>query len=492
MMPPLVVPPRRRFCVPARGRRAMPALEALVPAAVLAAIVATAPVDAAEPGAAAASASAPVSLDECLRAGLADNPEIAALRAEFEAAAAGRRAAESGRRPRVYGEAGWRRSDNQVIVFSDKLTAGEFTAADFGLDSLNDPDPIDHEIIAVGVDLPIDVTGTIGAGIAAARGSEGAAAARLEAATIDLTARITEAYYGVALADAAVEVARETLQHAGRHESIASARADHGDALRSELLRARAARLESEHALERRRADTALARTRLALLMGAPTRPIAATAPIPATLEEVGALEDWLARAADRSDIEAARRGSEAAGEAARAARATRGPEMAGTARYELNANGLDGGSGSYLLGLSVRWNAYDGGRGARIDEAAARAAAAAARERALADGARLEIERAWRDAGVADAALVSATEGAAAAEEARRITAERYAAGLVPLTDLLDTEKAALDLRLAALAARYDAAVARVRLRRSAGRLTPAVAAPSGTPEPAAPGATP
>ena len=457
----------------------MHALAALLPAAVLASIAAAVTVAAAEP------ALGPVSLDECLRAGLADNPEIAALRAEFDATTAGRRAAESDRRPRVYGEAGWRRSDNQVIVFSDKLTAGEFTAADFALDTLNDPDPVDHGLVAVGVELPIDVTGGTGAGIAAARGSEAAAAARLGAAAIDLAARITEAYYDIALADAAAEVARDALERAGNHEAIARARAERGDALRSEPLRARAARFESERVHERRRADAALARTRLAVLMGTPARPIAATAPIPETLPDVGPLEDWLAGVADRSDLEAARRGSESAGEAARAARATRGPEMAGMARYERNANGLDGGSGSYLVGLSVRWNAYDGGRGARIDEATARAAAATARERALADGARLEIERAWRDAAVADAAVVSATDGVAAAEEARRITADRYAAGLVPLTDLLDTEGAALDLRLAALAARHDAAVARVRLRRSAGRLevpaAPAGAAPSG-----------
>jgi len=479
-------PARRSFCVAVGGARAIRALAAVVPMAVLAGMAgagaaAVPPAPAAPP--AIASSPAPsttglVTLEECLRAGLADSAGIAALRADTAATEAGRRAAETGYRPRVYGEAAFRRSDNQVVVFSDTLTAGEFTSADFELDNLNNPDAINHGLLAVGVELPIDVTGGVGAGIAAARGSAAAAVARLEAAEVDLTARLTEAYYGVALADAAAVVARETLERATRHEQVAVQRADSGDALRSEPLRARAARFERERELERRRADAALARTRLAVLMGTPTRSIDVTAPIPAALEDVGALADWLDGAAGRPDIEAARLGSDAAGEAARAVRATRGPEMAGTARYERNANGLDDGSGSYLLGVSVRWNAFDPGRGPRIDEAAAHATAAAARARVLEDGARLEIERAWRDAQVADAALVSATEGTAAAEEARRITAERYAAGLMPLTDLLDTESAALGLRLAALGAQYDAVVARVRLRQSAGLLeTPSAA---------------
>jgi len=477
-------PARRIFCVVAGGRRAIRALKAVVPAVALSVMAfAGETAQSSTPVAPVASMPAPappaaglVTLEECLRAAFADNAGIAALRADTAAMSAGRRVAETGYRPRIYGEAGFRRSDNQVIVFSDTLTAGEFTSADFALDNLNNPDAINHGMLAVGVELPIDVTGGVGAGIAAARGSAAAAAAGLEAAEVDLAARITEAYYGVALADAAAEVARETLERATRHEQVALARAEGGDALRSEPLRARAARFERERELERRRADAALARTHLAVLMGTPTRSIDTTMPIPAASEDVGALEDWLDGATGRPDIEAARLGSDAAGEAARAARAARGPEMSGTARYERNANGFDDGSGSYLLGVAVRWNAYDAGRGPRIDEAAAHATAAAARARALEDGARLEIEKAWREARVADAALVSATEGATAAEEARRITAERYAAGLMPLTDLLDTESAALGLRLAVLGARYDAVVARVRLRQSAGRLdTPA-----------------
>jgi outer membrane protein TolC len=429
------------------------------------------------PGAEPAAASGDntrLTLDEAIHAGLAQNPGLAALRAEAGASGASRRAAETGRWPRISTGADWRRSNNQVVVFSDKLTAGEFTSADFDLDSLNHPDPVSHGVIAVGVEVPIDVAGRVGAGIDAARGTEAAATATVRAAEVDLVARITGAYDAISLADAAAAVAEQALDNAGRSESIAAARADRGAALKSDALRARAARLDRERDLDRRRADAALARSRLLLLMGAPQgQVIAGTDDDRGPLDEIGSLASWLdGAAAARPDLDAARRGSQAAGAAAASARATRGPEMGATARYELNANSLDSGSGSYLLGLAVRWNAWDGGRAPRVEEADDRATAASARVRALEDGVRLEVESAWRDAQVADRGVVAAQEGAAAAEEARRISADRYAAGLLPLNDLLQAESGAVAARLAEIAARHDAVIARVRLRQSSGKL--------------------
>jgi outer membrane protein TolC len=58
------------------------------------------------------------------------------------------------------------------------------------------------------------------------------------------------------------------------------------------------------------------------------------------------------------------------------------------------------------------------------------------------------------------------------AAEEVRRIDDERYASGLSPLSDLLDSERALLEARLAEVSALHDAVVGRVRLARAAGRL--------------------
>jgi outer membrane protein TolC len=421
------------------------------------------------------SAVAPrLSLDEAIRIGLAENPDLAALRADAGASEAGRRVAEAGRWPGIYTSAGLRRSNNQVVVFSDKLTAGDFTAADFDLDTLNHPDAISHGLLAVGVEVPIDVAGRVSAEVDAARDAEAAAGSSLRAAQLDLVARIAEAYDAVGLADAAARVAEEALDNARRSEAVAAARADSGAALKSEALRARAARLDRERDLDRRSADAALARSWLGVLMGRGSGAVAGVLdPVEAAPEDLGPLESWTAgAAAARADVDAARRGADAAGSAAAQARAARGPEMGATARYELNASALDSGEGSYLFGLSVRWGAWDGSRGPRIAEAESRATAASARIRALENNVGLEVERAWRDAQVADHAVSATHEGAAATEEARRISVERYTAGLLPLTDLLVTEDAAVAARLGELSARHAVFVARLRLKQAAGRL--------------------
>jgi outer membrane protein TolC len=81
-------------------------------------------------------------------------------------------------------------------------------------------------------------------------------------------------------------------------------------------------------------------------------------------------------------------------------------------------------------------------------------------------------VEQAYRDAEVAGRSLATARQAIAAAEEARRISADRYASGLLPLTDLLDAETGLVEARLAEIAARHDTIVGRVRLQRAAGRL--------------------
>ncbi len=415
-----------------------------------------------------------LSLDEAIRLGLERNPAVAAARADLSAAEAGRREAETGRWPRLSAEAGWRQTDNQVLAFSDKLTAAEFTADDFLLDNLNHPEAQGHAAAAVGLEVPIDVSGRLTAGIAARRAAAEAARARLRAAEVDLATRVTEMYFGVSVADGAAGVAAAALDDARHHEEVAAARVAAGAALSSDLQRARVERLARERDLGRREADRDIARARLRTALALP--PGESVEPASPLADPDGPLPPFdrfvTGPGGARPEIEAAHRQAEAAAAAARAARSSLRPETLATARYERNSDSWDAGSGSYTVGVALRWNAFDRGRAARIDEAAARAAAVAAQSRAVEDGARLEVEVAWRDVETADRSLSLAREAVAAAQEARRIDAERYAAGMLRLADLLDTETALVAARFDELGALYDAVVGRTRLRRAAGLL--------------------
>ncbi len=415
-----------------------------------------------------------LSLDEAIRLGLRNNPALAAATADRDAADAGRREAQAQRWPRLSADAGWRRTDNQVLAFSDKLTSAEFTVADFAIDTLNHPDPHGHAVAAVGVDIPLYTSGRIASGIDAAQSGEAAAAARLRAAGADLVTQITEAYFGVAVARAAVEVAESALEDARHHEQVADSRVTAGAALASELMRARVDRLMRERDLERGRADREIASARLRQALALPPGDtIEPTTPLADPGEPLESLERYAGAAVDaRPEVDAARRQAEAATMTTRVARAGLGPEVAGTARYECNADAWDACEGSYVVGVALRWSAFDRGRAARIDGAEARGAGAAARRRVVENGVRLEVESAYRDAEVADRSLVLAREAVKAAEEARRINAERYAAGMLRLIDLLDAETALVAARLDAIHALDDAVVGRTRLQRAAGLL--------------------
>jgi outer membrane protein len=327
----------------------------------------------------------------------------------------------------------------------------------------------------VALEVPLFTSGRIRSGIEAADETRLAAGARVRDSESGTVARVTEAYYAVALTAAAARTAESALENARSHESVARARFENGAALKSDWLRARVHRLSRERDLDRSKADHEMARAGLRVLLGLPegALPELAAVDLPEPPGAPGDLQTWLAGVGDaRPDLEAARRLGAAAEAQARAQAASRGPEVAGTARYERNASSLGAGEGSYFAGVGIRWTAFDHGRAARIESARARAEAAAAASRDAEDRARLEVEQAYRDADVSIRNEASAREAVAAAEEARRISADRYASGLLPLTDLLDAETALLQARLAEISARYDSVVGRVRLERAAGRL--------------------
>jgi outer membrane protein TolC len=415
-----------------------------------------------------------VSLHEAIRIALESSPGYAVARASAEAAAAGRREAEAARWPRLVADAGWRRSDQQVLAFGDTLAAGEFTAADFALDNLNHPDAQSHVSAGLGVEWPLFTSGRIRSAIVAGRAGEEAARLGTNASAADLVLRVSEAYHGVTLARSAIEVARVALENARGHEAAAAARVEAGSALRSDFLRARVDRLARDSDLERARADLQIALERLRQALGlAPAEIVEPSEGLPDHRDTPEPLERYvLEGAAARPEVGQARRTAAAARAVVEAARSALGPQAVLSARYERNASGLESGEGSFLVGVGLRWSVFDRGHAGRIEAAGARAAAAEAEARATEDRMRLEVTQAWHDLQVADHALGTAREAAEAAAEARRIGAERYAAGLLPLTDLLDIETALLRARLAELSARYAATVGRVRLARASGLL--------------------
>lgn len=412
-----------------------------------------------------------LSLAEALERARSHHPALLAARAEAQADEADAASARGARRPRVVAEAGAHFTDNQVTVFMDKLTSGTFSMDDFRIDRLNNPDPIEHGMASLQVEMPLYTSGRLAARehAMAARAASGRAHEEAGATAVDL--QVVEAYHGVHVAFAARDVAASALADARGHEAVAQARFDSGAALRSDLLRAQVARLARQRELARREADVNLAFARLRRLLGEDgDGPIELATPLQAPDAPPGTIESWLERAAGRPDLRALRQDADTAGRWAAAERGRRGPEVLGMARLEGHADGVEAGRGAWLAAVTMRWPLWDPSVPSAVAAAALRETAVRARlSDALAE-ARLEVRAAHADATVADQALRDAREAVAAAESARRITADRYEGGMLPITDLLDVEASLVRARLEELQSLYDVVVSRARLARAGG----------------------
>lgn len=261
------------------------------------------------------------------------------------------------------------------------------------------------------------------------------------------------AYLGVQQAQAAQAWAEAAHREAQETLRLAEQRRSAGLGLKAEALQARVALAETErHQLAVHNA-VILARRSLALAMGRPELEVDIAAPLNATLFAPIPMD----RSIQRADLEALDERAEAANLAYRQSRADWLPRASLAASYALHDGNLPfgGEAGAWSLQAGLQWELFDG---LRRQGASARTAAQAraARHRALEASrqSQFALEQARQRAAEAQLQLVSARQSVSYASESRRLTLQRYTAGLSPLVDLLTVQNALDRARYAALAA--------------------------------------
>ena len=439
------------------------------------------------------SAGEPLTLERAIELAEEGNRGLAGARARRDGAAAGVDQARAERRPRLDLGAALQWTDNPTLVFSNKLAQGRFTADDFALDSLNHPDGIDHFSTHLSLRQPLWTGGRLRAANALAeRGLDGATAA-VEITRQHLIFGVIEAHSAASLATLEREVTRQALETAAAHVDLARDLYDAGLVVESDALSAevREAEVRELHLAAASRSE--LSRARLALILGrSPNEPptvseiLAELPPLPRKHDLEGAAARWLESPFERQvdpsvvdplrrrhpQLQAARHAVEAA-ELRRRLATNRRPEAGFEARFE--TNGSDPArwdEENVTLGVGLSWN-LDGQR-RRARGRAADAALTAERE-ALAeldDRLALDLRNAVLEGRTAQARRDQTVRGIALAEKSLLLVRDRYREGLVPLTELLDTETALTRARLRDLAARRDLLLAEARLRLALGLL--------------------
>ncbi len=426
---------------------------------------------------AALAAQEPLTLEEAVRTALASHPSIEAADADRGRAEAGVRIARAGWMPRVSVSETYLRGNGPVFAFSSLLNQRRFAESNFAVDTLNHPDSIQNFQSAVRVEQVVfDANRTRHAVRAAKlRGELSAEAERQAEADVMLAAART--YFGVALADEAVRVAEQTIESVGADLRRAKNLYESGLSTRADVraVEARLAAIEEQRI--RAAADAATARAALNDALGVELdRGFTLTSRIDAPAPAADELSHYVTLALEnRADLAQASTAGRVAEAERRGAESGLWPTVVAEGQLQADAQRLAArGGGSWLAGVSLRWDVWKGAeKRSRIAAAKHGERKAAALERQARSSALLQVYGAHGDYSAAGERVVAAEAAVAQAEEGLRILRNRYESGLETVTAVLQSEAALTGAKFRRLAALYDRRVSRVALEHVAGVLT-------------------
>ncbi len=427
----------------------------------------------------AAAAAQTLTLADAVARATADNVEarIAALR-EREAAARVPQAA-AGFLPRLDVTQDWQRGNQPVFVFGTLLAQRRFTASDFALEALNQPEAVANIRTAVTLEQRLFDGGAARARLRSARLGRDLEGAERARTTRELALAATRAYGAVLAADAAIHAADAGLEAAGADLAAASARRDAGLVTDADVLAIEVQRARMQEARIRAAAGARIARARLNDAMHAPLdapvvlAPVAAPpagGPLDAAALETGTLErEAIER---RPEVRAARLAAARAGVDVSASRAAFLPTAAVQGGWEWNGAAWPPRAGSWTIGVSARINVFAGlaDRG-RFQEAQAADARARLGVEAATAAVRLDVQVAIAELDAARAREQVAAAVGRQAGEHHRIVRDRYQQGLAELTALAAAADGIAAAELQATTARVDVFVAAAALDRAVGR---------------------
>jgi outer membrane protein len=412
-----------------------------------------------------------VTLDQAITQGLANSLRIAELQARLEAAEAAAQGSSAARLPSVAAQAGYTRTNH----------VEEFAIAQPGQPrQVVYPDVPDNYRTRLDLQWLVYSGGRLDALEKAARAEREASTEDLAAARSDLRLEITRAFWALVTAREAEDVLRRSLDRIGAYVRELRARLDQGLIPPNELLSAEAQqsreRVGSIDATNARRIAEADLRRLLGIAGTGPIQPAARLEPVSGVQGETDRLvAEAIAQRPERRALsdraDAARARTDAAGSTLR-------PQIGVGAGFDYASPNprifprVGRWEDSWDVSINASWTLWDGGRTrASRAEAAAGERAAEARVADFDRQVAFEVEQRLLELESSRAAIVAAADGLRAAEEARRVLAERFSVGVATNTEVLDAQTAVLQAELDRTRALANARLAEARLSRAVGR---------------------
>ncbi len=414
------------------------------------------------------AAAEPWTAERAVATALRQHPDAAVARARVEAAESLVTQAAAAGRPQVTLSGRYTQTDSPMLAFGAILNQGAFRP---GLD-FNDPGRVDHLGLAATVGYTLYAGGRPTAGRAAAAAGARAANEDLAAARHALATEAIRALLRLRTAREAVAAVAAGVRAYEAALANARLRFDAGQLLKSDLLSLEVKLAEVGEQLTTARHRAALAERAFLVVLGQAPEPGVAVE-LPATDPSLDALAPPAAPAAEgRPELAGLRARVAAAERMVDAARGGRRPTVNAFASVQHDRGWkFDRHGDSWLAGVAVDLNLFDGGRAAG-EVRQAQAALAEAREqlRKAELGFALEAEQARLGHAAALERLAVSSRTVAQAEESAALSRARFEQGALLAADLIGVEGRLLEARLRRTLAEADERLALAELHRALG----------------------
>jgi len=418
-----------------------------------------------------------LTLGEAMLLALQHNPGLKAAGLTVETAEADLAKARARFLPTVNFTETYNFSDNPSQVFMSKLNQRVFTAQDFLLNNLNNPNAYGNFRTGLVLNQPLFQAGEAVLGYEQARLGREMAGALVLSSRQQLLFQVTQAYFGLQLAQEKLGVVEQARRTAAAHLKIAQSRVQAGTAVRADVLsgEVQLAKLTQEEMTAA--SEVKIAQSALGTVVGLPeagSRPLAPApqepAPVPPHLDDLQKIAQE-----KRPDLKHLELAARVAQKEYAKARLNYLPRLRVLAEYDVDQRRLFGSSAdSYTVMALLNFNLFSGLADlAKVKETRAKQTQAQEFKRDLEDRVRHQVTAVILNLKTAQERLKVAAAAVSQARETLRLIRLRYEAGLTILVDLLTAEDAAKNAELSRVAALFDTYLAQAGLELALGTIS-------------------
>jgi outer membrane protein len=411
-----------------------------------------------------------VTLETCIRTALESNPDIQAGVNRIEAARAMIKQAQSAFYPRLYLQGAYSITDNPPQAFMMDLNQRNLDMRDPDFDP-NDPDTTDNLRFSLGLQYQLYNGGVDTLNTHMAKDKTIAKELQLAAVQNELIHQVTRGYYSVLQAQSFVSVQQESVKSLEESLRVASARFSAGSVVKTDVLNLEVKLAQAREDLILAQNGVQLAIASLNTAIGKDLIPVNGI-PVPnrQALQENPVHLDYSA-IENRPEMKAAKKMSRIFEQAYEKASHEMRPTVNAFGSYDMDSGDAETYEESYLVGVSAKWEFFDGQqRASQIASAKAAWQAALKEENKMNNQLRLDLYQAFLKTSEAWQRLQVTQKSVESAIEALRITGEQYKEGAADITILLTAQVGLTAQKTRRIAAHYDYLIALSNFERARG----------------------